>query len=193
MSTVNLILIGGFADSVPVISGGPIQRRLQPYLADQPWANRCQLRYFTHRQFEAARQFAGREQTPTILIAHSYGCDSFFSGISPTLAQARFPLHLLVTLDPVGKRRPRPLLEPAGNRPVMHQWVNVRASSAVPDRSDMTASLARLRGGGKWPDCEGADNLEFSGHHADTIGMVNCPGPDGRSVMARISEVIARA
>lgn len=171
-----LILIGGAGDDLHRKVGRVAER-----LRARPDAAGRELHYLQHYQKDAilALVLAQPPGRSIRLVGHSWGGNAA-ARIAATLGDRGRRLDLLVTIDPVAWGTGPELLArvKAGAR----RWINARARGAEGfDYSDWVAAI-----GGPYGEAprDFADHHVVLPHpHAAFGAMLDCPGPDGGSLL----------
>ncbi len=122
--------------------------------------------YREHDEDEAARRLVmcyGAARRPVVIIGHSWGGSTCALDVLGSPYARAVPVSALLTLDPVGVRRPVRL-------PQVRRWCNVYVDYSRASWSRQN-NIARL--GQPWGSVPYAgENYVFSGiSHADAVGM----------------------
>ena len=116
-------------------------------------AHRCDLFYRHYTEPEDVQELLRlyhRKGLPTILIGHSWGADL---AVNLVARKHAIPVDLLVTLDPVSRKRQ--LRTPC---PTIRQWVNIYVDYNQATWFNITNLVARI--GGPWGPVPAAhDNI----------------------------------
>ena len=141
------LVVGGFMDSVRGHAYA-ICRNCPPDVA-----HRCDLFYRHYTEPEDVQELLRlyhRKGLPTILIGHSWGADL---AVNLVARKHAIPVDLLVTLDPVSRKRQ--LRTPC---PTIRQWVNIYVDYNQATWFNITNLVARI--GGPWSPVPAAhDNI----------------------------------
>ncbi len=138
------LIVGGFMDGVRGHAYG-----IRRYCPDEI-LSRCDVfyrQYPEHREIgELTSLYASLEQK-IILLGHSWGADAL---VHHVLKTCHVPVTLLVTLDPVSRKR-----VPRERLPQVQHWLNIRLDYNRATWFDYTNTIARI--GRPWGHVPAAD------------------------------------
>ncbi|HIU17644.1 MAG TPA: alpha/beta hydrolase [Candidatus Avidesulfovibrio excrementigallinarum] len=131
------LVVGGFMDSVRGHAYA-ICRNCPPDVA-----HRCDLfyrHYPEHGDIQELLRLYHRKGLPVILIGHSWGADA---AVHAVILKRSLPVDLLITLDPVSRKRPL-----SGHYPFIRHWTNIYVDYNQATWFNITNLIARI--GGPW-------------------------------------------
>ncbi len=154
------LIMGGFMDGI-LGRAFAVAGLLPPFICRS-----YDVYYREHDEDQAARRLVlryGRIGRPIIVIGHSWGASTAALDVLSAPFVRRVPVRALLTLDPVGVRKPEAL-------PSVRRWRNVYVDYDMADWSRQN-NVARL--GVPWGKVTQADeNLVFPAScHSDAAGM----------------------
>lgn len=157
-----VIVMGGFMDNSCAYCYS-----IHQALVDFYKNNECHDFHFFYREHNESEdivklvKFYGQYNKKIILIGHSWGACSLVKNVAES---AKYSIDLLVTIDPVGARKP------AKQLPLVKKWVNIFVDykKANWNRHNIVA-----RAGHPWHECEGANSniLSETPYHHRALAM----------------------